>query len=103
MAPIVVGRDDRALRDSARRVGAVFARDPKDALEGSGDHAPVGTVDQVVERLKGLEELGYERVMLQHLAHKDLDTVALICCALPWYAIACSSPPNAWLNVPTNA
>jgi alkanesulfonate monooxygenase SsuD/methylene tetrahydromethanopterin reductase-like flavin-dependent oxidoreductase (luciferase family) len=78
MAPIVVGRDDRELRDSARRVGAVFARDPKDVLEGSGDHAPVGAVDQVVERLKGLEELGYERVMLQHLAHKDLDTVALI-------------------------
>jgi hypothetical protein len=32
----------------------------------------------VVERLKLIEEIGYERVMLQHLAHEDLDTVALI-------------------------
>jgi alkanesulfonate monooxygenase SsuD/methylene tetrahydromethanopterin reductase-like flavin-dependent oxidoreductase (luciferase family) len=78
MAPIVVGRDDRELQDSARRAGAVFGRDPKDVLEGAGNHAPVGTVDQVVERLNALEELGFERVMLQHLAHKDLDTVALI-------------------------
>jgi alkanesulfonate monooxygenase SsuD/methylene tetrahydromethanopterin reductase-like flavin-dependent oxidoreductase (luciferase family) len=78
MAPIVVGRDDRELQDSVRRIGGVFGRDPRDVLEGSGNHAPVGTVDQVVGRLKGLEELGYDRVMLQHLAHKDLDTVALI-------------------------
>jgi hypothetical protein len=28
--------------------------------------------------LKAIEALGYERVMLQHLAHDDLDTVALI-------------------------
>ena len=33
---------------------------------------------QVVERLKAIEEIGYERVMLQHLAHRDLDTVTLI-------------------------
>jgi alkanesulfonate monooxygenase SsuD/methylene tetrahydromethanopterin reductase-like flavin-dependent oxidoreductase (luciferase family) len=78
MAPIVVGRDDRELQDSARRIGAVFGQDPKDVLEESGDHAPVGTVDEVVERLNALEQLGYDRVMLQHLAHKDLDTVALI-------------------------
>jgi alkanesulfonate monooxygenase SsuD/methylene tetrahydromethanopterin reductase-like flavin-dependent oxidoreductase (luciferase family) len=47
-------------------------------LERNGDHAPIGTVDLVAERLKALEELGYERVMLQHLAHRDLDTIAMI-------------------------
>ena len=78
MAPIVVGRDDRELQESARRVGALFGRDPKDVLEREGRHGPVGSVDQVVERLKAMEEIGYERVMLQHLAHQDLDTVALI-------------------------
>ncbi len=78
MAPIVVGRDDRELQESARRVGALFGRDPKDVLERDRRHGPVGTVDQVVERLKAMEEIGYERVMLQHLAHQDLDTVALI-------------------------
>jgi alkanesulfonate monooxygenase SsuD/methylene tetrahydromethanopterin reductase-like flavin-dependent oxidoreductase (luciferase family) len=78
MAPVVLGRDERELRDSARRIALIYDRDPKDVLEGEGDHAPIGTLEQVVERLKRLEELGYERVMLQHLAHQDLDTVALI-------------------------
>ena len=78
MAPCVVGRDDRELQESARSVGARFGRDPQDVLERYGERGPVGTVDQVVERLQEIEELGYERVMLQHLAHEDLDTVALI-------------------------
>ena len=43
-----------------------------------GERGPVGTVDRAIEHLKQIEELGYERVMLQHLAHRDLDTVALI-------------------------
>jgi len=78
MAPIVVGRGKRELSESARRIGALYGRDPKDVLERYGAHGPVGTVEQVVERLKQIEEIGYERVMLQHLAHEDLDTVAII-------------------------
>jgi len=78
MAPVVVGRDDREVQESARRVGTIFGRDPRDVLEQDGKHAPVGTVDQVVERLKSLEAIGFDRIMLQHLAHEDLDTVALI-------------------------
>jgi alkanesulfonate monooxygenase SsuD/methylene tetrahydromethanopterin reductase-like flavin-dependent oxidoreductase (luciferase family) len=78
MAPCVVGRDERELHDSARRVGARFGHDPKEVLDRYGERGPVGTVDQVVERLKTIDEIGYERVMLQHLAHEDLDTVALI-------------------------
>jgi alkanesulfonate monooxygenase SsuD/methylene tetrahydromethanopterin reductase-like flavin-dependent oxidoreductase (luciferase family) len=78
MAPCVVGRDERELQESARRVGARFGRDPLDVLERYGERGPVGTVEQVVERLKEIEEIGYERVMLQHLAHEDLETVALI-------------------------
>jgi len=78
MAPCVVGRDERELQEAARRVGARFGRDPQEVLERYGEHGPVGTVEQVVERLKEIEEVGYERVMLQHLAHDDLDTVALI-------------------------
>src|SRR5436305_745193 len=78
MAPCVVGRDERELRESARRVGARFGRDPQEVLDRYGPYGPVGTVEQVVERLKQTAELGYERVMLQHLAHADLDTVALI-------------------------
>ena len=78
MAPVVVGRDERELRESARRVGARFGREPQEVLNRYRDYGPVGTVEQVIERLKQTEELGYERVMLQHLAHQDLDTVALI-------------------------
>jgi alkanesulfonate monooxygenase SsuD/methylene tetrahydromethanopterin reductase-like flavin-dependent oxidoreductase (luciferase family) len=78
MAPCVIGRDERELQASARRVGARFGRDPNEVLERYGERGPVGTVEQVVERLKAIEALGYERVMLQHLAHDDLDTVALI-------------------------
>jgi F420-dependent oxidoreductase-like protein len=78
MAPCVVGRDDRELRESARRVGSRFGRTADEVLERYEEYGPVGTVEQVVERLQQIEKLGYERVMLQHLAHEDLDTVALI-------------------------
>jgi alkanesulfonate monooxygenase SsuD/methylene tetrahydromethanopterin reductase-like flavin-dependent oxidoreductase (luciferase family) len=78
MAPIVVGRDDREVQQSAQRIGERFGRDPQTVLERYGASGPVGTVEQVIEKLKEIEELGYDRVMLQHLAHRDLDTVALI-------------------------
>src|SRR5580765_1843782 len=78
MAPIVVGRDDRQVQQSAQRIGERFGRDPQQVLERYAQSGPVGTVEQVVERLKEIEALGFERVMLQHLAHQDLDTVALI-------------------------
>jgi F420-dependent oxidoreductase-like protein len=78
MAPLVVGVDEGAIRESARRIGERFGRDPEDVLERYGERGPVGRVDRVVERLREIEALGFERVMLQHLAHDDLDTVALI-------------------------
>ena len=78
MAPCVVGEDEAAVRESARRVGARFGREADDVLQRYGERGPVGTVEQVIERLEAIEELGYERVMLQHLAHEDLETVALI-------------------------
>jgi F420-dependent oxidoreductase-like protein len=78
MAPCVVGRDEAEVLESARRIGARSGREPQQVLDRYGEFGPVGTVEQVIERLKQTEELGYERVMLQHLAHQDLDTVALI-------------------------
>ena len=78
MAPLVVGRDDREVRQSAQRIGERFGRDPQTVLERYAKSGPVGTVQQVIERLHEIEDLGFERVMLQHLAHRDLETVALI-------------------------
>jgi alkanesulfonate monooxygenase SsuD/methylene tetrahydromethanopterin reductase-like flavin-dependent oxidoreductase (luciferase family) len=78
MAPCVIGRNEQEVSESAQRIGARFGRSPEDVLARYREHGPVGTVEQAVERLKQIEEIGYERVMLQHLAHDDLDTVALI-------------------------
>ena len=78
MAPCVVGEDDAAVRASAVRIAERFRRTPDEVLERHGERGPVGTVEQVVAWLREVEEIGYERVMLQHLAHEDLDTVALI-------------------------
>jgi alkanesulfonate monooxygenase SsuD/methylene tetrahydromethanopterin reductase-like flavin-dependent oxidoreductase (luciferase family) len=78
MAPCVIGRDEGELFESARRIGARFGREPKDVLDRYREHGPVGTIPEAVARLQQIEELGYERVMLQHLAHDDLETVALI-------------------------
>ena len=37
-----------------------------------------GTLDEVAERLRAYEAVGVERAMLQHLAHEDLEMVALL-------------------------
>jgi hypothetical protein len=47
-------------------------------IQRYGERGPVGTVPRVVEWLREVEAIGVERVMLQHLVHDDLDTVALI-------------------------
>jgi alkanesulfonate monooxygenase SsuD/methylene tetrahydromethanopterin reductase-like flavin-dependent oxidoreductase (luciferase family) len=78
MAPCVIGRTEREVLASARRIGTRFGRDPEDVLERYREHGPVGTIPEAVDRLKEIEELGYDRVMLQHLVHDDLETVALI-------------------------
>jgi alkanesulfonate monooxygenase SsuD/methylene tetrahydromethanopterin reductase-like flavin-dependent oxidoreductase (luciferase family) len=78
MAPCVIGRDEQEVLASARRIGARFGQDPQEVLERHREHGPVGTIAEVAERLKQIEEIGYERVMLQHLVHDDLETVTLI-------------------------
>ena len=80
MTGIVVGRDRRELE---ARASALMERegesgDPGEAIERWGADGFAGTVDQVLERLARYAEAGVRRVMLQHLVHEDLDTVALI-------------------------
>ena len=38
----------------------------------------MGTVEEVVEKLRAYEEAGVERVMLQHLDHEDVEMVELL-------------------------
>jgi alkanesulfonate monooxygenase SsuD/methylene tetrahydromethanopterin reductase-like flavin-dependent oxidoreductase (luciferase family) len=82
MTGCLVGADEDELRERARRLLA------RRGEEGSGpdplvaryrERGVAGTPDEVVERLRELEEAGrVERVMLQHLQHDDLEVVALI-------------------------
>jgi alkanesulfonate monooxygenase SsuD/methylene tetrahydromethanopterin reductase-like flavin-dependent oxidoreductase (luciferase family) len=92
-----VGRDPASLPLSLM-TGAVVGRTPAETDDrvrrlyeltgGDGDVAAwrderarvslIGTVEEVAARLRELEAAGVTRVMLQHLDHRDLDTVALI-------------------------
>jgi F420-dependent oxidoreductase-like protein len=78
MAPLVIGTDESAVHASARRIGERFGRDPDQVIERYGAMGPVGTIEPAVERLREIEEVGIECVMLQHLVHTDLETVELI-------------------------
>ena len=76
----LVGADGDDLRRRASRLsewkgeggdGAAF-------LAGLRESAIRGTVEQALEQLRALEEVGLERIMAQHLLHRDLDAVALL-------------------------
>jgi F420-dependent oxidoreductase-like protein len=75
----VVGRDRAEVNERVRRVLAVTGRDGgvDEVLEARPNWV-YGTVDQVAERLRELEEAGVSRVMLQHLDHADTDMVAVL-------------------------
>ena len=70
MTTCVVGRDEGEVRDRLQAW----------ADSSTLDHAPrlAGTVEQVAEALREYEAVGVERAMLQHLAHQDLDMVAVL-------------------------
>jgi F420-dependent oxidoreductase-like protein len=76
MTGLVVGADRSEFEERAARVGERTGRAA--SADGLPEAWVVGTVDQAIERLRGLADLGVDRVMLQHLVHEDLDVVALI-------------------------
>jgi F420-dependent oxidoreductase-like protein len=80
MTTCIVGRDAAEFEERARGVYDLVPRHAgfDDWLRERRAGAIVGTVDEVVERLTGLESLGVDGVMLQHLRHDDLDSVQLI-------------------------
>jgi F420-dependent oxidoreductase-like protein len=80
MTTCVVGRDRGELLERVAAVQAVTGGggDPEALLASPPPHWLLGTTDQLVERLRDLERAGVDRVMLQHLAHRDLDMVAVL-------------------------
>lgn len=79
MAGVLIGADRAELRDRAAQLaewrGVEGGADA--LLAGLGDDWIVGTVDEAAEQLAVLEAAGLERVMLQHLLHRDLDALTL--------------------------
>src|SRR4051794_2986893 len=76
----LVGDDREDLREQAARLAA-WRDDEGDAdsfLASVPDVWIAGTVDQAKERLDELSAAGVDRVMAQHLYHRDLDAVARI-------------------------
>ena len=77
----LIGADEADLADRARRLAELRREDAGDVgayIAGLPDNWIVGTLEEVRNQLAELEEAGVERVMFQHLLHRDLDGVALI-------------------------
>jgi F420-dependent oxidoreductase-like protein len=68
MTTTLIGTDQGEVARRVRELG----RDP------DRDASLVGTVAEVTERLRAYEAVGVSRVYLQHLLHRDLESVELI-------------------------
>jgi alkanesulfonate monooxygenase SsuD/methylene tetrahydromethanopterin reductase-like flavin-dependent oxidoreductase (luciferase family) len=79
MATVLIGEDANELRDRAAMLAEwQGVEGGADGLLASlPDHWVTGTVEQAAEQLAALEAAGLERVMLQHLLHRDLDAIGL--------------------------
>ena len=79
MTGVVVGEDRDDLLRRAAAVAAKRGGGEPEALLGSVEAEWItGTADEAVSKLLRLEEAGVQRVMLQHLAHEDTETVELL-------------------------
>lgn len=63
-------------RASMKRWGSPMSA--KEAVQRARARGTAGTPEQLIEGLGRLEEVGVERVMLQHIRHEDLETVELL-------------------------
>jgi alkanesulfonate monooxygenase SsuD/methylene tetrahydromethanopterin reductase-like flavin-dependent oxidoreductase (luciferase family) len=74
------GEDRAELLDRAGRLSEWTGRgaDAETFLAEQAPAALAGTVDECIERIGELAEAGVERVMLQHLLHRDLGAVEQI-------------------------
>lgn len=76
MTGVILGRDEAELAARREHVAAISGN------PGLVEQAPhgwiLGTLDQAAEQLRALRDAGVSRVMCQHLAHDDLEMVALL-------------------------
>ncbi len=74
MVTAVVGRDRAEVDERLARVRGLLSRFEM----GSEQNWVLGTVDDVRNQFAGLEAAGVSRVFLQHLDHRDLDSVSVM-------------------------
>jgi F420-dependent oxidoreductase-like protein len=80
MTGCVVGRDRAELRERVGNVMRVLRAEgsPEDFVRERGETMILGTVEEVVERIRQYEAAGVGGLYLQHLAHDDVEMVRLI-------------------------
>jgi len=80
MTACAIGRTPEEARERIRRRLARAGQtvDPEEYKAARGSAAVLGTPEEAAEQLRAYERAGVERVMLQHLDHRDLEMVALI-------------------------
>ena len=80
MQRCIVGADTEGLRPQAARYLELYQPgvSVEEFLRSRGPDDLVGTVDELADRLGRYEQAGVTRVMLQHLAHEDLEPVEVI-------------------------
>jgi F420-dependent oxidoreductase-like protein len=83
MTGVVLGRDRGELEDRARRLGELTGGDATAFLAQPPSGWIVGTLEDAAGQIAALGDAGVHRIMCQHLAHDDLDTVALLGRELP--------------------
>ena len=80
MTACAIGRTPDEARERIRRrlERAGQTADPDEYKASRGAASVLGTLEEAAEQLRAYERVGVERVMLQHLDHRDLELVALI-------------------------
>jgi alkanesulfonate monooxygenase SsuD/methylene tetrahydromethanopterin reductase-like flavin-dependent oxidoreductase (luciferase family) len=78
MIGTVIGADRAELADRAGRLAERIGADRDVLLRDPPAGWVVATVDQAAEQFAAYRDAGLHRVMCQHLAHDDLDAVALL-------------------------
>jgi F420-dependent oxidoreductase-like protein len=78
MTCVIVGSDESQLRSRIARVAEIRSEDPGSYVSDPPPAWIIGTVERAAEQLSRLRDGGVSRVMCQHLAHDDLDAVAMI-------------------------
>ena len=80
MTACIVGISPDEFKERVRSVLRLTNNDasPEAFVSESRSEKVLGTVDEAVEKLRAYEAAGVERIMLQHLLHRDLDMVRLL-------------------------